>query len=122
MASVFHITSERDWLAAQESGEYRLSTRGQALAADGFIHCSDAHQVTRIANAVYGDTDEPVVVLEVSTDDLDIDVRYENLDGGGELFLHVYGALPLGAVVAIHPLERDSAGEFRGTERGRVGE
>ena len=55
MSIIFHITPERDWALARKTGEYRLSTRGVELEVQGFIHCSDVHQVARIANAVYGD-------------------------------------------------------------------
>jgi hypothetical protein len=44
-ASIFHITSQREWDAAREAREYRGSTRGVTLEEQGFIHCSSAEQV-----------------------------------------------------------------------------
>ncbi len=112
MSVIFHITSERDWALAQKAGEYRLSTRGVELEEQGFIHCSDAHQVERIANAVYGDFAGWLVVLEIQVDGLEAEVRYESLDGGTELFPHVYGALPVTAVRSVVTLRKDSSGKW----------
>jgi uncharacterized protein (DUF952 family)/ubiquinone/menaquinone biosynthesis C-methylase UbiE len=112
MSVIFHITPERDWALAQETGEYRLSTRGVELDEQGFIHCSDAHQVVRIANAVYGDFEGLLVVLEIQVDSLDAEVRYENLDGGTELFPHVYGAIPVTAVSSVVTLRKGSSGQW----------
>ena len=112
MSVIFHITPERDWALAQKTGEYRLSTRGVELEVQGFIHCSDAHQVVRIANAVYGDFEGLLVVLEIQMNRLDVEVRYENLDGGTELFPHIYGALPVTAVSAVVTLRKDSSGKW----------
>lgn len=112
MSVIFHITPERDWALAQRTGEYRLSTRGVTLEEQGFIHCSDAHQVVRIANGVYGDFEGLLVVLEIQMNRLGVEVRYENLDGGTELFPHVYGALPVTAVSAVVTLRKDSSGKW----------
>src|SRR6478735_3896349 len=98
MSAIFHVTSETDWAQARRDGEYRLSTRGVTLKDQGFIHCSTAEQVERIANAVYADFDGWLVVLEIQTDRLPVEVRHENLDGGSEPFPHIYGALPVSAV------------------------
>ena len=106
MPTILHIASGSDWQAAMKCGEYRLSTRGRTLEEEGFIHCADADQVLRIADAVYGDVDEALVVLEVSTDALNAEVRYESLDGGTELFPHIYGVLPVHAVTSMTPLRR----------------
>jgi uncharacterized protein (DUF952 family) len=116
--TIFHIASRSDWRVAREHGEYRLSTRDRSLEEVGFIHCADADQVLRIADAVYGDVDETLVVLEVSTDALDVEVRYENLDGGRELFPHIYGVLPVHAVTSVTPLRRGSAGGYSFDQQG----
>jgi uncharacterized protein (DUF952 family) len=109
---IFHIASKADWLAAQGAGEYRGSTRDRTLDEEGFIHCSTADQVTRIANDFYSDAEVDLAVLEIAPERLDAEVRYENLDGGAELFPHIYGALPVDGVVSVTPLARDSSGTF----------
>jgi uncharacterized protein (DUF952 family) len=109
---IFHIIEERHWMAAQAEGELRRSTRNKTLEEEGFIHCSDAHQVSRVANAVFRDADEPLVVLSVDTDRLPSDVHHENLEGGVEPFPHVYGPIPTDAVTSVDHLERDATGLF----------
>jgi uncharacterized protein (DUF952 family) len=68
------------------------------------VHCSFADQVERVAGYLYGDERAELLVLEVDTDRVAADVRVENLDGGDELFPHIYGPVPLDAVVAVRRL------------------
>jgi uncharacterized protein (DUF952 family) len=112
VTTIFHIALEQDWLAARSNDAYRGSTKGRTLDEEGFIHCSDAHQVDRIADVMYGDVRDPLVVLSIATELLDAEARYENLDGGEELFPHIYGQLPVSAVTAVTPLTRDKAGSY----------
>jgi uncharacterized protein (DUF952 family) len=74
-----------------------------AFEADGFIHCSYAHQLAQVAEHHFrGGTD--LVVLEIDPTALSCTVIDENLEGGGELFPHIYGRLPMAAVVRTHAL------------------
>ncbi len=100
---VFHIALARDWEAAQRVGEYRVATRGKALEEVGFIHGSFAHQVARIGSFLFADVSEPMMVLEVDPTLLPFAIRVENLEGGSELFPHIYGALQTKAVVRRSP-------------------
>ena len=109
---IFHVTTRADWSAAHALGKYVQSTRGRSLAEVGFIHCSDAHQVARIANLLYAAASD-VVVLTISVEHLDAVVRYENLDGGAELFPHIYGPLPFVAVTSVDALEPGPDGVFK---------
>ena len=101
---IFHITEPEIWQAAQQSGSYTGSTRDATLDDVGYIHCSFAEQVERVRGFVYDGYPGALVVLEIDTDRLDAPVRVENLDGGDELFPHIYGPIPLGAVVAVREL------------------
>jgi uncharacterized protein (DUF952 family) len=66
---------------------------------------------------VYGaDFTDELVVLEIDTDRIDADVRVENLDGGEELFPHIYGAVPVAAVVAVRQMAPSSRGWSVGGE------
>jgi uncharacterized protein (DUF952 family) len=40
------------------------------------------------------------------------EIRYENLEGGANLFPHIYGALALDAVVAVHDFPPGEDGSF----------
>jgi glutathione S-transferase len=108
---LFHITAEADWAHAQAVGAYSLSTRGLTLAEVGFVHCAFEEQVARVANSFFRGMDK-LVVLRIALDRLDSEVRYESVEGGDELFPHVYGPLNLEAVVAVLPLPPGSDGTF----------
>jgi uncharacterized protein (DUF952 family) len=109
---IFHIARERDWDAARESGSYGVSTRGARLEDIGFIHASFEHQVARVGSVVYRDAAEPLVVLVIATDRLAVPVVVENLEGGDEGFPHIYGPLPVSAVVAVKQASVSPDGRF----------
>jgi uncharacterized protein (DUF952 family) len=108
---IFHITTEGDWSGAQADGAYSVSTRGLMLAQVGFVHCAFEEQVARVANVFFRGVAK-LVVLRIAIDRLKPEVRYENLEGGHELFPHVYGQLNLDAVVAVMPLPPERDGSF----------
>ena len=112
LPDLFHVTEAATWERAVTAGTYEQSTRGRSLKAVGFIHASFAWQVERVANLVYATNAEPLVLLRIDPRALNSPVRVEGLDGQAEQFPHIYGALPLDAVVEILPLERRD-GEHR---------
>ena len=99
--TIFHIAFARDWESARLTGSYRISTRGLTLDEVGFIHAGFAHQVADVGAAFYADVDESLVLLVIDRDRLDVPVIVENLDGGDELFPHIYGPLPTSAVTEV---------------------
>jgi uncharacterized protein (DUF952 family) len=102
-SNIFHIAERRDWDAAQtKGGPYEVSTRGQNLADVGFIHASrDEDQARTVQQAFYGDLDD-LVLLTIDTTNLD--VRHEPV--GDDVFPHIYGPIPLTAVIDVRPLPR----------------
>ena len=103
----FHIALPEDWAAAFSAGEYRMSTRGVPLADDGFIHLSTRAQFVDTANRFYGDLDE-LVLLTIDPDRLTDPVRFEPpMPGADELFPHLYGPLPVSAVVTARHWRRE---------------
>ena len=112
---IFHITTEADWARAQAEGAYSASTRGLTLAQVGFVHCAFEEQVARVANVFFRGVAK-LLVLRIAIDRLDAEVRYENLEGGHELFPHVYGPLNLDAIVGVMalPAGRDDTFTFTG--------
>ena len=104
---IFHIALTEDWEAAKRAGEYRVSTRGASLEKVGFIHASLRDQVERIGSFLYTTVSEPVIVLQIDTHRVFAPVRLENLEGGSELFPHIYGPLEIDAVVATIPARVD---------------
>lgn len=108
---IFHITTEADWARAQAEGAYSLSTRGLTLAQVGFVHCAFEQQVSGVANAFFRGLAK-LVVLRIAIEKLNVEVRYEDVQGGHELFPHVCGPLNLDAVVATMPLAAGTDGTF----------
>jgi glutathione S-transferase len=103
--TLFHLAMPDDWRAAvARGGPYEMSTRGLTLAEAGFIHLSFRHQVPVVAARFYGDVPDPVV-LTIDPAALVDEVRTENLEGGTELFPHLYGPLPLAAVTHVGTLD-----------------
>jgi uncharacterized protein (DUF952 family) len=102
---IFHIATAPDWEAAQQSGDYTTSTLGVSLEEEGFIHASRHDQWEGVRAAFYAGVDEPLVLLEIETDLLAVPVVEEvPAPGMTETFPHVYGAIPVSAVVATTPL------------------
>jgi uncharacterized protein (DUF952 family) len=99
---IYHLALHAEWYEASASGTaYRRSTLGTTLEEQGFIHCSFADQVQQIADLVYVGRDD-VVLLVIDPALVPHQIEVENLEGGDQLFPHIYGPLPLQAVVAVH--------------------
>ncbi|HEY7049705.1 MAG TPA: DUF952 domain-containing protein [Jatrophihabitantaceae bacterium] len=108
--TILHFCARSAWAAAQAQGEYR----GDTLATEGFIHCSTAEQVHLPANAlVRGRTD--IVLLEVDPARVTAPVRWETgdpSDPASTQFPHVYGPIPIDAVVDVHDFVPGPDGTF----------
>src|SRR5438067_1757420 len=112
MPPIFHIARASDWQSAQRAGAYALSTRDKTLHDVGFIHCSYAHQVAGVANAIYrGEPDLVLLVIDPAL--VSAPLRPEPGTPGGESFPHIYGALNLDAVVEVRPYSPLRDGTFR---------
>ena len=112
-ADLLHLAMPDDWAAAQEVGEYRISTRGRTLDEEGFVHCSHPHQMAGVANRFYRDVVE-VVILHLDPAALGAEVVEEPpFDGADELFPHVYGPIPVAAVTATTIWHPDDDGTWR---------
>lgn len=104
---LLHLTEGPLWEAARGTGTYEMSTRGRTLQEEGFIHCSLPHQLPGVATMLYGagSRDESagldLVVLVIDSERLPAPVRYEAVAPGGEEFPHIYGAIPVDAVVEV---------------------
>jgi len=108
MSYILHITSRTSWLAAQNSGSYAA----EALASEGFIHCSTRDQVLRVANALFAGQ-RGLVLLVVDPRRLGPEVRWEpGADRPEELFPHIYGPISLEAVVEVLDFEPGPDGSF----------
>lgn len=70
---IYHITTETRWRIARSKGEYSAPS----LEEEGFIHCSTMAQVFGVANAFYLDETDEVLLLELDSERIQAEVRYE---------------------------------------------
>lgn len=124
-SSLLHLLPLRAFREAAET------IGSPSLATDGFVHCSpDVPTTLAVANALYRDSDEPMVALELDPERLSAPVRWEAADpapppgvAGDVLFPHVYGEIERSAVIGLHYARRDPQGSYVGLEmRSRTAE
>jgi uncharacterized protein (DUF952 family) len=96
---IYKICETALWREAELAGIFR----GAGIdARDGFIHFSTAAQVPETAAQHFaGMTD--LTLIAVDAEALGNALRWE-VSRGGDLFPHLYGALPMPAVVWAKPL------------------
>jgi uncharacterized protein (DUF952 family) len=111
---IYHITPQTEWHSAQQIGHYRAPS----LESEGFIHCSTAEQVLKVANAFYSGRND-LVLLAIDETQLGDKVRWEPPAGApaegitaDQLFPHIYSALPISAVQRVLPFSPDADGHF----------
>lgn len=79
--------------------------------ADGYIHLSTHAQLTETVDKHFaGQSALWVAAVDLAV--LGDAVKWEP-SRGGQLFPHIYAPLPLSAVFAYSPLERDDAGQVK---------
>jgi uncharacterized protein (DUF952 family) len=105
-----HLCSNDEWRSAQAAGEHRPDS----LNVNGFVHLSTPEQVHLPANRLYaGRTD--LVLLRIDPALLTAPVRWEPgvpTDPDAMVFPHLYGALPVNAVINVTPYPPDEHGQF----------
>lgn len=106
---LLHIANDETWSAAlHDGGEYAPAS----LAEQGFVHCSYPWQLVEVANRRYAGR-ERLQVLVIDEGRLPVEVRVEGVEDTVERFPHVYGAVPVVAVVAVAEWRPGSDGAFR---------
>jgi uncharacterized protein (DUF952 family) len=116
LENIYHLTSRVEAAAAQRSGEYRPKT----FEAEGFIHCSYLNQLQAVANLRFRQRAD-LVVFEIDPSKLECDLVEENLEGGEELFPHIYGRLEMTAVRRMLSFPCNRQGTFELPEALRSG-
>lgn len=102
---IYKIVSADLWQAAEKAGSF--AGAGIDLA-DGYIHFSTAAQARRTAE-LYFRGQPNLLLVAVDGENLGAALQYEP-SRGGDLFPHLYGILPLGAVIWVKPLPLDAEG------------
>ncbi|HEX6958755.1 MAG TPA: DUF952 domain-containing protein [Ferrovibrio sp.] len=104
-AIIYRIIAKADWAAAQAAGAFRGTAHD---LRDGFIHFSTAAQAAETAARHYAGLDD-LLLLYVDTAKLAAPLKWE-ASRNGDLFPHLYGALPAAAVQRVAALPLDAAG------------
>lgn len=120
MSIIYHIAQRQHWQQAKVTGQYTADS----LASEGFIHCSQTHQVERVANKFYRDLKD-LVLLHIDPAKVKAPVKYESprpgatvqgqsahLEGLAEQYPHIYGPLNVDAVVNVVTFEPGTDGKF----------
>ena len=96
---VYKIVAAEEWTKAEAAGVFE----GAAIdRADGFIHFSTAEQAPETAAKWFAGRAD-LALAAIDAEALGADLRWEP-SRGGALFPHLYGALPMSAVVWSRPL------------------
>ena len=107
---ILHICSRAAWDQAVAAGVYE----GDTLASQGYIHCSTEEQVHMPATFLFrGRAD--LLLLRIAEDRLPVPITWEAGDPphpDGQLFPHLYAALPIDAVVATAEYHPNEDGSF----------
>ena len=95
---LFHIADEEAWARAKTDRFYTHPSLGH----EGFIHASLGHQVAATAARFFA-PGGPYVLLEIDPTKLGAELKMEEGEPG-ELFPHIYGRIPMEAIVSSRPL------------------
>jgi uncharacterized protein (DUF952 family) len=106
--TIYKIALTDDWAAAEAAGTFDGSSHDKQ---DGFIHFSTAPQLAETLRLYYAGAEN---VLLVAVDDAQLGnaLKWEHAPSRGEDFPHLYGVLPLSAVLWAEPLARGADGLF----------
>jgi len=108
MPLIYKICPRALWRDAERQGRF---TGAPVDVADGFIHFSTAAQVAETAARHFAGQ-EYLLLVAVEGDRLGDALRYE-ASRGGDLFPHLYGDLPLAAVVSVEEMPLGPDGRHR---------
>ncbi len=104
---LLHIIGTDDLRAARETGEIVTPS----LAEEGFIHCSYENQVLTPANQRFsGRYDLVLLVLDPRL--ISSPLVVEDSYGSGTEFPHVYGPIPVDAIIRIVEFPPTTDGSF----------
>lgn len=103
--SIFHIAPRSLWEQTKDKSEYR----GDTLESEGFIHCSTRNQVLAVANALFSERQDLVLLLLQTSRILSL-VKYEGVTS--EMYPHIYGPINRDAIIAVYDFLPDKHGKF----------
>lgn len=98
--TLLHIARNEDLATAKSTGRYRAAS----LDSEGFLHCCHPPQLSGVLDRWFRGSVE-LTLLTIDPEALDAQLVFENTSGGTELFPHIYGDLPMAAIVDERALE-----------------
>jgi uncharacterized protein (DUF952 family) len=107
VATIYKICEQALWRAAQSDGLFLGTATDER---DGFIHFSTAAQVAETAAKHFAGASD-LMLVAVDADALGQSLIWEH-SRGGDLFPHLYAALPVSAVRWARPLTRGADGRL----------
>ncbi len=96
MPVIYHVTTKAEWTKAIEQGYYVASS----LAHEGFIHCSQEHQVAGVLER-YFSGQKDLVKLVIDPDRLSSQLVFEWSPSSQDTFPHIYGTINIDAVMDV---------------------
>jgi len=102
----FHLLPLQRWVEARAVGMVVPTS----LAEEGFVHCTDGWAaLVDTANRHYAAEQGPFLALTVDLACVQTPWRY---DDAARIYPHVYGPLPISAVLEVRPMARSADGRF----------
>lgn len=96
MPIIYHVTRAEAWNEAKQKGYYEAAS----LKTEGFIHCSEDHQVAGVLER-YFEGQTGLVKLVIDTDKLTSRYIQEWSPSTRDTFPHVYGPINPEAVIDV---------------------
>lgn len=106
---LYRIAEPADWQHAQRSGHFASAD----LMLEGFIHCSELHQVLETARRYYAHRPD-LWLLELDEEALaaaGVRVEREWVESRQQHFAHVFGPIPRAAVRRAWQFGTNAAGD-----------
>ncbi len=97
---IYHVTTKEDWQKAEKEGFYEAPS----LYSEGFIHCSEEHQVEGVLKRYFSDK-APLIKLVIDPYKLNQRLQYDFSAAMNDTFPHIYGRLNMEAIVEIIVLD-----------------
>ncbi|MDX8032196.1 DUF952 domain-containing protein [Lentzea sp. BCCO 10_0856] len=102
---LLHIISPAGWAAAQSAGSIAPA------AGDDFVHCSD-RGVAHVSASNFFHGQSGLLLLVIDPKLVDVPVRWEAVPDSPLWFPHVYGEIPVAAVLEVHDFPCQPDGSF----------
>ncbi|GJM28538.1 MAG: hypothetical protein DHS20C17_11730 [Cyclobacteriaceae bacterium] len=94
---IFHVTPLDTWKQKKSNTHY------SGKSQQGFIHASTKRQIAETIKKHFKGKSE-LLLLTIDPLKVTPEIRYEDLESGGQLYPHIYGDLNLDAVVKVEEI------------------